>query len=683
MAKALRDAHDQFSAAQKALQLVLDDAAQEKLTVSDDGSIGWPAATTDGDTQNPGYESAFQHKAGAIQQRITAVLNQATEADTAAAAAFAADTGSTASGFNSAPVGGISEAEGQQAAQLLSLGGKASDAQIAQLDQLLKEHSGDPRFTTAFYEKLGPNGFLSSWAAMAQKGGGSATATDIQSQLGIALANATHTDNQPHLSDTWEADLRRAGASHFPLSPGEPVDAQPYGYQILSNILRSGNYDAHFLDPIAEHVTQLTRANPTMWDSVSLHHAYPYQDAGVPAYHDIQFLTANGSGFNPMSGALEALGHSPDASTHYFHDPATLYSTDGTARGSDPSLKYLDVLTATGDQSVLMDVASSTSYQPTTGTASPAETLALGHALEAATTGVPYDATGAALPPHTDAMSAVMSDVVSKFGSGDGPSLLHGNGALFANMNGSLGNMTAAYIGDVQKSVAGGDMSPLPGFGKPAQLDPGATLKLVATLGRDPGAYGAITQAQQAYTTAQIQTVMQHQADHGDLLGEAVQNAVHPGAVVEGVLNSARANEVFQHQQASDAAYNAQIDQHVGWATKVWDLTGGKTLSSIPVVGGTLNSQAEASVQQIANSYHIDTSGAASDQASTLLVLGAGSGRATASAVMAGAIGSSLSPTQVQDLANTAVTAAQNGFSYGGYLFTGGPNGGAATGSKG
>ncbi|MDH6112859.1 hypothetical protein P3T36_002577 [Kitasatospora sp. MAP12-15] len=557
---------------------------------------------------------------------------------------------------------------------------------MAQLDALLKEHAGDPRFTTAFYGSQDPSTFLSNYAAMAQSAdyagsaARSASVKDLEANLGLALANATDTGNQPHVTDTWEAALRKSGAAHVSMYPGQPVEGQPYGYQILSNILRTGTYDPHFLDPVAEHITQLTMADPAMWDSAVVHHAYPFQD--------LQFLGQNGTGFNPMSGILEGLGHSPAAATAYFANPATRYSPDGVALGpADPPIKYLDVLTNngpgvrdSGSASILMDRDSGIAQHPSTGLPFPGEVTSLGHALEAATVGVPYDAVNAALPPHIAAMGAVMSDAVTKFGHGDGPKMLSGDGALFGNLNGSLGHMTAAYIGDVQTAVSGG-MPPMPSFGAPAQLNEGDTVKLLGTLGRDPDAYGSIVQAQQAYTTAQIQDVFQHQADHGNL-AIAVDNAARPGGTVEGIINGARANQTMLHQQASDAAYNAKIDQNAQWATKVWGFTGGKLTDKIPAAGGYINDKVGDVIQNVANGYKVDTSGQATDGAVSAM-LGTSTASSASAAVRAAAAGSNLSPTMVTDLAGSVVGSSQDGYDQGWRLFSGGVNAGADTGNKG
>ncbi|MER7579040.1 hypothetical protein [Kitasatospora sp. NPDC097691] len=200
------------------------------------------------------------------------------------------------------------EEQAKQAADILRLAGNATDAQIDQLNKTLKEHSADPRFTTAFYQSLGPDGFLKYYGqlavASADKGGNRPQAiADLQKNLGTALATATDTRNYPRLSDDWEAGLRRAGVARVDVwPPGRPGgSAQPFGYQILTNILRTGTYDAHFLNPIAEHVTQLSEKKG-FWTSDQWNNTEFTQLKFLGSPQD----SAQG-GFNPMAGVLEAL----------------------------------------------------------------------------------------------------------------------------------------------------------------------------------------------------------------------------------------------------------------------------------------------------------------------------------------------------------------------------------------
>ncbi|PYC82707.1 hypothetical protein C7C46_10155 [Streptomyces tateyamensis] len=160
LAAALRDAHTEFLGAQQDLARALQGAADHAMTVDGDGTVHWAAPQGDpGDPQATARAKSAKQNADLVNQAIAAVA-RATEADKALVTALAADTGSNTGAFNSSPLGGISEVEAQKAADLMRLGDKATDAQLAQLDALLQAHGTDPRFASAFYTSLGPEGFL-------------------------------------------------------------------------------------------------------------------------------------------------------------------------------------------------------------------------------------------------------------------------------------------------------------------------------------------------------------------------------------------------------------------------------------------------------------------------------------------------------------------------------------------
>ncbi|MEU6238100.1 DUF6571 family protein [Kitasatospora sp. NPDC047058] len=661
MALALRDAHTELAGAQADLKAALQSATDQGLTVDDTGGVHWPPATNTADKKDVEYADTYRQKATGVADAIARAVARATAADAAAAAALAADTGTDRTSFNAKPVGGQPEEEAEKAADLLRLGDKATEAQILELNQLVKSHAGDPRFATAFYSSTGPDGFLSSYGALSEFGGyygSDATKKallDLQGNLGRTLATATDGAKVPHLSDAWQTGLRKAGAAQYQLLPDRLQGGNPYGYQILSNILRTGTYDPHFLNPVVEHVTQLSAENPGRWeDAVSK--ANPI--------NQVFFLGKDGSGINPMSGALEALGHNPTAATKYFHDAATVYNDDGTVKATGQPNTYLKQLTGTGFNSVLQD------YQPDHfsphGKAASMEAGALGHALEAATTGRAYDATDAPLPVHTPEMAAVMAQVVDRFGNGDGPGLL-GKSGLFAGTSGSLGHITAVYMGDVQAALNPGDNT-LPTHGTRAALDQANTEKLLGALGRNPEAYGAIAQAQQAYTTAHIQDVMQHRDQYKDLFGDAVRNAARPGGEVAGILTAARTDEVYVKAQAEADAYNKAIDQNAVWAKTVWAITGGKVLGDIPGVGGGMSYPVNGFIDSIGDSYHIEAH--PSDDATVAYDAGKNSAAAAAQAAVEKAgRAAGLEEPYLNTLALSAANETKNGLGDGATLF--------------
>ncbi|MFF9640056.1 hypothetical protein [Kitasatospora aureofaciens] len=659
IAKALRDAHTEIAGAQADLEAAIRTATDQKMTVESDGTVRWPAPTGS-EKNDPEFAPSYRKMATAVSDAIAKALARATEADTAAAAALAADTGSDRTAFNKKPLGGASEQEAKQAADLLKLGDKASQTQIQQLETLLKAHSGDPSFATAFFSSVGPDGFLKSYGSMAEYSGyyGNAATkkilADMQADLGLTLATATNGDKQPHLTEEWQAGLRKAGATQYQVLPERFQGGSPYGYQILANVLRTGTYDPRFLKPLAEHVTQLSAEKPGRWEDALSQSGHPVEQWSA--------FGKDGSGINPLAGVLEGLGHSPAAATKFFHDQATVYNEDGTVKATGQPNNYLKQLTDTGFNSILQD------FQADHGPhfkAAPQETLALGHALEAATTGRAYDATDGPMPTHSPEMSAVMKAVTDRFGNADGPGLLKKDG-LFANMDSSFGHMVASYMGDVQTAVDHNNKD-LPTNGAPAGLDQGATQKLLGVLGRNPDAAGTIAQAQQAYTTAHLQEIMLHKDKYGELFGEAITNAARPGGEVAGILNAVATEEVYQDKQQTMAAYNKSVDEKVGWAKQVWTATAGKAIEGIPGADMVLSVPTDSLFENIAKGYYIDTH--PGDAAADSFNNGRNAASdAAARAVEEAAKGRGFDPAYLRTLSSTAANGAKQGLNEGDIL---------------
>ena len=654
MAKALSDAHDQLLTCQTTLHQIQQDAAGQSLTISADGSsVTWsiPSNLPHNAGIHEQYQQAMQQQADAISQRITAVLQQATEIDQAAADALAADTGTNTSAFNATPVGGIDEEEAQQAAALARQGGNLTDAQLAQLDALLKAHSGDSRFTTAFFEDLGPQESLLFYGQLAWGASGNGATNDptrldllkdMQAQLGTSLATATSLQGWPHLSDAWEAGLRQAGGQKMQLDMNNPNDpqGQVYGYQILSDYLRTGTYDEHFLLPVAEDITNLSEKNPTMWVNESLE----------GSNQKLNFLDAT-AGYNPLTGVLEALGRSPKASLDFFSPPNN----------------YFNYLTSDTNANALL-VSDSTGSGPAAYAAAyKAQMSTLGDALQSATTGVPFDAAnGVQLPLHTPAMAALANTIVTKFGSN--PGLLsgeNGTNALFAPLNSSIGHITASYIGDVDRSL-NGTTNRLPVFGAPAGFNAADTQMLLHALGRDPDAYGAVLQAQNAYTAAQLQNTVQTSGAQYPELGDALRNVSQDGGKVNGILSWAKIQELQQNSAASDAAYNAAIDQNSGIANTIWSMTLGNAVGAVPVVGGYVNSGVSTYINTMAAGFKKDSSLSSLSGSTQVDTNALATTQSNASSSASRALqGLGLSPQQISDLSNDAASGAEDGFTSG------------------
>lgn len=271
IAAVFKDAGNDFQAAKAKLDKAVADAKGAGLTVTDDGTVSWPPAdnaTRHDPEASRAYNDEYHTKAEVARKAIDSAVEEATAADERAAWALRSDTATdNLKSFNAKAIGAGPDADGIRAAQLAGKGSKLSDAELLELNSLLSANQNDPKFSTRFYQDLGPKGTLQAWNNMvgdeSQFNGASDARwkqyQELQKNLGLNLATATRTTNEPHLSDQWAADLRKAGSETMwdkPYRQGG-MDYAPYGYQVLSGILRTGDYDPHFLNPIAEHITQL------------------------------------------------------------------------------------------------------------------------------------------------------------------------------------------------------------------------------------------------------------------------------------------------------------------------------------------------------------------------------------------------------------------------------------------
>ncbi|WP_051838655.1 DUF6571 family protein [Streptomyces sp. NRRL WC-3742] len=657
IAKALREAHTELAAARADLDAALKRAADHDLTVDADGSAVRWAATTKADQHDPGYADTQRLLVKAVAEDIRKAVARAEAADAAAATALGGATGTDKGAFHasSGP-----EEQAHRAADLLKLAGNINDAQLDELNKLLKDHGNDPRFTTAFYKEAGPDGFLKLYGQMAvasgDKGGSRPKAiADLQANLGTALATATNSHNVPHLDDAWEEGLRKAGSTRQDVWPASKPGSnpQPYGYQILTNILRTGTYDPHFLLPVAEHVTQLS-VGKALWTS----DAWNFTD-----FDQMKLLGApdGKGGFNPMTGVLEALAHNPDASLEFFKGPATTYNFDGTVKAVHQPNHYLDQLTEAGPKSPLQDVWYD--HNQPGGAAEKPGATALGHALEAATTGRAYGSQDPLLP-HTKEQAELMAETVKIFGNGEHPHALHPGGS-FAGAAPSLGHMAAAYMGDVQGSMSPDNLL-LPRYGEPAALDKASTLKMLAAIGRDPDAFGAVANAQQAYTTAHVQDLFRHRGELGPEFDGAVHNAAKAGGEVTGAIAAGRTLGIVGDGKEAAKAYNEGMSSNATWFKSVWAVTGGPwklTPAGMAITiaaGSGIGEEVKSLIDQTARTYYVDPQYA--DKATQAQVTAQETaGHAAKVAVVNGAQGSGMNPMQVEALSANASEAVKSG----------------------
>ncbi|MCZ0986594.1 hypothetical protein O1M54_14735 [Streptomyces diastatochromogenes] len=492
-----------------------------------------------------------------------------------------------------------------------------TDKEFAEFNRITKYNSRDPEFTTEFYKGLGgPKETLEFYGKMSLDGTDGndkarlALTRELQRNLGTALATATDPDNRVHLPPSWGTDFRKLGNQEIELYRG--AMNQPYGYQILGGLLRYGNYDSRFILPIAEHIVQTHHKDP---DRFMLNKPLSRDDL------DYGFNPSGkvGAGYDPLTSVLEGLGHSPEAAEKFFSDSYTplAYNEDGTVNKDKPlGYTYFDELTKKDFKWPADSLEAPGEDAAKRAVGYPQD--ALGHALEAATTGLPYGS-DAVSPPHSKDAAAIFHKIVEHYGTN--PSYLDES-----PMSDSLGNITADYMRDVQGAFMGdgGAMAGSHGASahlgdldvktNPEGLSPGVLKNFLAEVGKDPDAYGAIINSQQTVTTDLVNEAF-HDADKYKELAPEVANRVHPGGEIAGIMAESRTQAVYDEKIAKDAEFNEGVATADKWAGRIIGMGIGK----IPVGGEVAGWVVEDIQESVVEHYTHDSSEEAHQERDTFL----------------------------------------------------------------
>ncbi|MEU0978198.1 hypothetical protein ABZ488_03165 [Streptomyces griseus] len=458
--------------------------------------------------------------------------------------------------------------EADRAAALAAKGRDLTHTELQSLNELLRDNGKSPEFAKAFYEKLGPEKSLAFFGQLSTDTHDYAKVDktrladvqELQRNLGLNLATASH---DQAFSAEWGPELRKLGTQQIPLSKYDNSGG-PYGYQLLGGIMRYGNYDAKFLNPIAEHVAQLHQQDPYRFAGNKQVNGFlenPYNPSGK-----------NGAGYDPTTAMLEALGNSPDAAKKFFTDEPTAYNEDGTVNhGATADLGKKD------DAAIdnYLDFFGNEKWEsfPDSNSTDPDKlkpTLqhmpdALGHALEAATLGYPAGDPDASVKRDAD-NAAVMQQVMEKYGA-DAGLLKHQEG-----LADSMGVMGAGYIDDINWALDKGDSNSvfapdkniaghIP-FGADGEEGRSTVRQFLSALGQHPDAYATLSTAEQAYTRSVLETQV---SPDGTVDADAARTTVRVGAEMQGMLDQSRADQVQAENMKTHEDYEKAVAERAGW----------------------------------------------------------------------------------------------------------------------
>ncbi|MFJ4873477.1 DUF6571 family protein [Streptomyces sp. NPDC088757] len=664
----LADAHTSFTTARDALVRIRDEEgpaagvhvdAKGKVRPEHDLETD-TAARHDPDVNYPKLVREQKEAVASWQRRIDRIVEDCADADDSLRRALAANVKDDHD-FTAPTYTSLDEEQVARAAELLKKvtgdGGTARNVkELRELEDLLDDNRNDPEFATGFYRWVGPAATLDAFAEMSLNSTSLGPAgrdrvdmvRDIQSDMGAMLGLATQKSTPNHLDAVWTDELLKVGRK--PLDVPGAGFSEIYGYQALSGLLREGTYDKDFLVSVGRDMVAMDREDPGRWS-----HSLP-----MNTDQRINLDETGGKGFNPLAGLMEAMANNPAASTAFFDENLrTDTNKDGIVTLADEELTGRDAKSVVDH---MLDKKPTDDYYDTVsgGEPTPGQS-AMGNALEAAVTGrVPGD-DDAKPVEHTKSMASVMEKVVEKIGTS--PELAVDDGPL-TGIAPNLGNMAAEYMPDLQATAENGADQAMP-FGEMANFKKNEMALFLGAVGQDPDAYGAITNAQQAYTTMLVADVFQHPERHGDP-GDALGNAVHPGGEIAGIMTEARTQAVHEAKAHEEEEYNKGTEENAKWTNRIIDMVGGKYIEMFPVGGDVITWIKEDVTESAVESARQDKSGEArGETARDYTSSEEAVKRAAMSAVDAAARGTDLTSEQIKEYQGIASVRAGTAHSVG------------------
>jgi hypothetical protein len=573
VAKVLDDLHSKLKAYQTELRHCADVKAKEKgLHVSAKGEVTARDDLSDDPMRHhdPDYQDLIRQQHAdidAVVAELESILRKATDADEEACYALNKNLGGDNANFNDSVYTSLDGADAaRDSARALELAGKGkdmSDQELTELNALLKEHRKDDKFAEKFATGLGPKGTLAFWSEMADPYGGAYNRSDerekllkdLQQQLGTTLGTATHSDSKAMTE--WKRGMIELGPQRLEIDDA----GNPYGFQVMSNLMRHGEYDNAFLQSYGDALIKTEKP----WNDGDANHGLGLDRLWTGNFNsgDLNFGSENDRGNDPMTGFLEALGHNPEASAKFLSDD-----------------KHFDYLVGGGEDTKARAWPHDTAFGGDRDKIGGYDSL--GHALESATLGEPYGTNPSHPNRGMDGATEVMEQVVKRYGADS--DLVNDRDGL----QDSVARMGAAYMDDLNYAVSDmGDAGGLVDRDKRFPADDRDRLDITSReasnflygLAQDEESHAALSVAQQAYTSGQL-------ADPNTTSTDA-RAVASIGATVHGILDQGRMDAIDEKYGDDLDAKNKEIAESTAWKTAATSMAvgAGVGLVAVPTMG--------------------------------------------------------------------------------------------------
>ncbi|MFE5209698.1 hypothetical protein [Streptomyces sp. NPDC056600] len=630
----LKDTTGELKSFKQQLTDAIDRGLKKNLTVMDTGDGGFTVTMNVHPDRAAKGHTVPEHDASdvtALRDEVQGILTKATESDESARKVLTAIADQSRLGFSDAKYSDRDSAadavrDAEELAKLAQQ--KPEDISPEEFDRLnagLKEHAGDPLFAETFATTLGPKGVLDFWTGINDPHYGARLGYerveqygDLQKNLSLTLAAATQSDS-PAMAD-WQNKMIALGDK-----PTGRDGYGPMGFQVMSNLMRAGDFDDSFLTRYGNALMQTERQLTGNGEHANMAWTHMGMDARLNRMGD-------DSGDDPLTGYLKALSNSPDAATDFFNqeyvnkndeDNPFERDTDGNGKKGAVSLSNFQYLFEEREwpKEYALD-----GDELDTGR----NTLAL--ALEAATTGHPAgELPTADTPAHTAEQARLFESVVSSVS--DDPKRLTDHGF----MSDSLGQMASEYLPDINRSMTDVDldsndpldkeaqqriMNLFPVAGEDARMQHHEVSRFLLTVGQNPEGYAAVDVAQKAY----VANLMDYHLDPSlpveqrylpDDLNRTVEEIAHSAGEVGGALAVGRQEGIAGDAAEADKKYEESVQQRKDLVSAgVGTVVGaGTSLIASPIAGAVVGGAADAASSALIDAVFGEGKGTKLDEA--------------------------------------------------------------------
>ncbi|MEV8421269.1 DUF6571 family protein [Streptomyces niveus] len=600
----IRDTQGELKTQQRLLKEAIERGRNNHMSVKPAGS-GFTV------TPNPDPKPANgQTDVDALRDELQGILNTATEVDNTASTSLKALVDLTDYGFSGQKYADRDSAAAaiKEAENLARIAKKnPEDLTVKEFDTLnagLKKYSGDELFSERFAEQLGPKGTLEFWDAITDPATNREVYSerreqlgDLQKNLSLTLATATQADT-PEMR-RWTYEMTDLGS--------QPVhkNSTTMGFQVMSNLMRWGNFDDQFLKSYGSELMETEKAAT----SNGRHGATVWTHMGMDPNLN---RTGEDSGSDPMIGYLKALSNSPDAATEFFNDPFLSKDEDHDFKEKNEDGK--EVKASLSNFDYLFEERDWPPERDENGDNSISGRNNLAMALEAGTTGHPAgELPTIDTPPHNPEQAKLMESMVASIS--DNPDRLKDH----SYMSDSVGQIASEYLPDINRATADGGSENesvpklFPIAGTAADMQHTDVTRFLATVGQNPEGYAAIEVGQKAYMAGlmdyHLDPDLPADSRYPHSTEETIKEIARRSGEVEGTLAIGRNEAVLGDAKTADDEFEHATNQKKNTISGLVGLGVGVGTSFIasPIVGAAVGGAAGTVTGVVLEQFFKDT----------------------------------------------------------------------------